>query len=42
MVEEQDYQLIITSTAERSYFETLDYVFDYHSLVSSYYKKLQR
>ncbi len=32
MVEEQDYQLIITSTAERSYFETLDYVFDYHSL----------
>lgn len=32
MVEEQGYQIVITSTAERAYFEVLDYVFEHHSL----------
>lgn len=32
MVEKQGYQIVITSTAERAYFEVLDYVFEHHSL----------
>ncbi|MES2589142.1 MAG: hypothetical protein V4622_09185 [Bacteroidota bacterium] len=35
MVEEQDYQIVITSTAERAYFEVLDYVFEHHSKQSA-------
>lgn len=30
MDEEQDYEIVITSTAERAYFEVLDYVFEHH------------
>jgi plasmid stabilization system protein ParE len=33
MVEEQGYQIVITSTAERAYFEVLDYVFEHHALI---------
>lgn len=32
MVNEQDYQIVITSSAEHAYFEVLDYVFEHHSL----------
>lgn len=32
MVEEQAYKIVITSTAERAYFEVLDYVFEHHPL----------
>lgn len=28
---EKQYQIVITSTAERAYFEVLNYVFDHHS-----------
>ncbi|MBI2258986.1 MAG: hypothetical protein HYU67_08815 [Flavobacteriia bacterium] len=31
MVKEQNYQIIITSRAEQSYFEVLDYVFEHHT-----------
>lgn len=32
MVEEQGYQIVITSSAERAYFEILDYIFEYQSI----------
>jgi plasmid stabilization system protein ParE len=33
MVEEQDYQIVITAAAERAYFEALEYIFEHHSLL---------
>lgn len=32
MVEKQEYEIIITSSAEKAYFEVLDYAFEYHYL----------
>lgn len=32
MVEKQDYQIVITSSAEQAYFEVLDYVFEHYSI----------
>lgn len=32
MVDKQSYQIVITSSAEQSYFEVLDYVFEHHTL----------
>ncbi len=31
MVEEQEFEIIITSFGERAYFEVLEYVFEFHS-----------
>lgn len=32
MAEEQNYQIVITSSAERAYFEVLDYVFEHYTI----------
>jgi hypothetical protein len=32
MVKKQEYQIIITSFAERAYFEVLEYVFEHHTI----------
>jgi hypothetical protein len=31
MAEKQDYEIVITATAERAYFEALEYIFEHHS-----------
>lgn len=36
MDEEQTYQIVITSTAERAYFEVLEYVFEHYSKSRAY------
>jgi hypothetical protein len=33
MDEKQDYQIVITASAERAYFEVLEYVYRHHSII---------